>query len=153
MWHRVPALTDGQRTTVTIVPMCFSTGQLHPLASRPELKVSVSVAAADDPLTTEVIGDYILYWVRAPISSDTEEKISLCGIYLIAWKEGWTSEVCQCPTVISVKIQNRLVLLASHLPSGRVRLALICAIRGDCPADSTARTSTGAVPTIEHWGP
>ncbi len=149
MWHRAPALTDGQRTIVTIVLMCFSTGKLHPLASQPKLKVSVSASAAHNLSTAEVFGDYILYWVGAP---DTDEKKTLCSIYLIAWKEGWTSKVRQCPTVISVKIQNRLVLLASHLPSGRVRLALICTIRGDCPADSTARTSTRAVPTIEHWG-
>ena len=150
MWHRAPALTDGQRTIVTIVLMCFGTDKLHPLASRAKLKVSVSVAAAHNLSDAQVIGDYILYWVGAP---NTEEILTLCSIYLIAWKEGWTSKVRQCPTVISVKIQNRLVLLASHLPSGRVRLGLICAIRGDCPADSTARTGTGAVPTIEHWGP
>jgi len=150
MWHRAPALTDGQRTTVTIVIMCFSTGKLHPLASRPKFRVSVSAAAAHNLSNAEVIGDYILYWVGAPTPSDTEEKEMLCSIYLIVWKEGWTSKVRQFPTVISVKIQSCLVLLASHLPSGRVRLALICTIRGDCPADSTARTGIGAVPTIEH---
>ncbi len=90
MWHRAPALTDGQRTTVTIVLMCFSTGKLHPLASQPKLNVSVSVAAAHNLSDAQVIGDYILYWVGAP---DTEEILTLCSIYLIAWKEGWTSKV------------------------------------------------------------
>ena len=41
---------------------------------------------------------------------------------------------------------NNFVLLASHLPSRRVWPDIICAIRGDNPADLTARTGAGAVP-------
>jgi hypothetical protein len=78
------------KTTVTIRPLQFNTGEPHPLASQPKLEVSVSGSAADNLSDTTVIGDYILYWVGAP---DDDGRGSLCGIYLVAWKEGWVSEV------------------------------------------------------------
>ena len=43
-----------------------------------------------------VIGDYIFYWVEAP---DGNVVGSLCGIYLVAWKEGWVSEVRLYPSL------------------------------------------------------
>ena len=95
--HRAPTIIDSQRTTVTISPMWFSTGKPHPLASETKLEISVTGAAAHNLSDTEVIGDYILYWVGAPMYSRTHEG-SLCSIYLIAWKEGWVSEVRLCPT-------------------------------------------------------
>ena len=67
--------------------MRFSTGKPHPLAAEPKLEISVTGAAEHNLSDTEVIGNYILYWVGA-----------LCGIYLVAWKEGWVSEVRRCPT-------------------------------------------------------
>jgi hypothetical protein len=76
--------------------MCFSTGKPHPLASVPKFEMSVTGAAAHNLSNTEVIGDYILYWVGAPMYNRTHEG-SLCTIYLIAWKEGWVSEVRLCP--------------------------------------------------------
>ncbi len=87
--------------------MWFSTGEPHPLASGPKLEVSVSRAAAGNLSEAMVIGDYILYWVGAPISSDTE-KATLCSIYLVAWKEGWVSKVRPCPTLILAKIKTIL---------------------------------------------
>ncbi len=76
--------------------MWFSTGEPHPLASEPKLEISVTGAAAHNLSDTEVIGDYILYWVGAPMYSRTHEG-TLCSIYLVAWKEGWVSEVRLCP--------------------------------------------------------
>ena len=89
--------------TVTISPMWFNTGEPHPLASRLELQIAVSHAAAHNLSEAMVIGDYILYWVGAPIFSETFENTTLCNIYLIAWKEGWVSEVCICPTLMPAK--------------------------------------------------
>jgi hypothetical protein len=77
--------------------MWFSTGKPHPLASVPKLEISVTGAAAHNLSDTEVIGDYILYWVGAPMYSRTHEG-TLCTIYLVAWKEGWVSEVRLYPT-------------------------------------------------------
>ena len=82
---------------MTISPMWFGTGEPHSLASRPTLEVSVSRAAAGNLSEAMVIGDYILYWVGAPIISATHEGSTLCTIYLVAWKEGWVSEVRTCP--------------------------------------------------------
>jgi hypothetical protein len=65
----------------------FSTGEPHPLASQPKLDVSISGSATLDLTNITVIGDYILYWVGDKIRG------SLCGVYLVAWKEGWASEV------------------------------------------------------------
>ena len=77
--------------------MWFSTGKPHPLASEPKLEISVTGAAAHNLSDTEVIGDYILYWVGAPMYARSHEG-TLCSIYLVAWKEGWVSEVRLCPT-------------------------------------------------------
>ena len=81
--------------------MWFSTGKPHPLAAEPKLEISVTGAAAHNLSDTEVIGDYILYWVGAPMYSRTHEG-TLCSIYLIAWKEGWVSEVRLCPTPLTL---------------------------------------------------
>ena len=78
--------------------MLFSTGEPHPLASEPKLEISVTGAAAHNLSDTEVIGDYILYWVGAPMYSRTHEG-TLCTIFLVAWKEGWASEVRLTPTL------------------------------------------------------
>lgn len=64
--------------------LCFSTGKPHPLASQPNLEISVSRAFRHE---LSVIGDYILYRVIPEYTN------SLSGIYLVAWKEGWVSEV------------------------------------------------------------
>jgi hypothetical protein len=98
------------------------------------------------------MGDYILYWVGAPIFSETYEKTSLCNIYLVAWKEGWISEVCIYHHLDASQNRNNSVLLASLLPSRRVWPGNIFIIRGDNPAGSTARIGAGAVPASEHRG-
>jgi hypothetical protein len=85
--------------------MWFNTGEPHPLASRLKLEFTVSRAAAHNLSEAIVIGDYILYCVGASTFSETYEKTTLCNIYLIAWKEGWVSEVCICPTLMSAKIE------------------------------------------------
>jgi hypothetical protein len=72
--------------------MWFSTGKPHPLASRPTLEFTVAGASAYNLSDTEVIGDYILYWVGAPLMTRPHDG-SLCTIYLVAWKEGWVKEV------------------------------------------------------------
>jgi hypothetical protein len=59
--------------------------------------MTVIGGAAHNLSDTEVIGDYILYWVGAPMFSRHHEG-TLCSIYLVAWKEGWVSEVRLCPT-------------------------------------------------------
>jgi hypothetical protein len=125
--------------------MCFSTGKPHPLASEQKLEISVAGAAAHNLSDTEVIGDYILYWVGTPtpIPSGTYED-SLCSIYLVAWKEGWVSEVrppyTLDPTSISAQSKKSFFIfpLASHLPPAHIRLGLISTIRGDYPTDSAA---------------
>jgi hypothetical protein len=132
--------------------MWFNTGEPHPLASRLKLEVTVSHAAVHNLSEAMVIGDYILYWVGSSIFSETHEKPTLCNIYLVAWKEGWVSEVCICHHLDASQNQNNFVLLASRLPSRRVWLGIICTIRGDNPADSTGRTGVGAVPASEHRG-
>jgi hypothetical protein len=132
--------------------MSFNTGEPHPLASRLKLEVTVSRAAARNLSEAMVIGDYILYWVGAPTVSVTYEKTTLCKIYLVAWKEGWVSEVCICSTLMPAKNRNNFVLLASRLPSRRVRPGIMCTVRGDNPADSTVRTIAGAMPASEHRG-
>ncbi len=88
--------------------MWFNTGEPHLLASRLNLEVTVSRVAAHNLSEAMVIGDYILYWVGAPTVSVTYEKTTLCNIYLVAWKEGWVSEVCICPTLMPAKIETIL---------------------------------------------
>jgi hypothetical protein len=72
--------------------MWFSTGKPHPLASRPTFDISVPGASAYNVSDTEVIGDYILYWVGDQSGYRPREG-TLCTIYLIAWKEGRVEEV------------------------------------------------------------
>jgi hypothetical protein len=86
--------------------MWFSTGKPHPLAAEPKLEIAVTGAAAHNLSDTEVIGDYILYWVGAPMYSRTHEG-TLCSIYLVAWKEGWVSEVRLCPTPSTLPISAK----------------------------------------------
>ena len=95
-----------------ISPLWFNTGEPHPLASESKLEVTVSRAAVlilPENNQAIVIGDYILYWV-APLFSETHENTntSLSHIYLVAWKDGWTSEVCICPTFMPTKIDTNL---------------------------------------------
>ena len=118
--------------------MWFNTGGPHPLASRSKLEVNVSRAAVHNLSEVMVIGDYILYWVGAPVFAETHENATLCNIYLVAWKEGWVSEVCICHNLVASQNRHKFVPLASLLPSRRVWLGIICTIRGDNPADSTA---------------
>jgi len=96
-------------TTLKIYPMWFGTGKPHPLAPRPTLEVAVAGASAYNLSDTEVIGDYILFWVGGPIYAHTQDG-TLCNIYLVAWKEGWVTEVRLCP-------QHVLSISASHFPS------------------------------------
>jgi hypothetical protein len=86
--------------------MWFSTGEPHPLASEPKFEISVTGAAAHNLSDTEVIGDYILYWVGAPMYSRAHEG-TLCTIYLVAWKEGWVSEVRLCPIPSTLDISQK----------------------------------------------
>ena len=83
----------GRSTPVTIKPLLFTTGKRHPLASRQKFDVLVSGGAAHNLSDAVVIGDFVLYSVGTPMFNPTTNKDSICGIYLIAWKEGWTSEV------------------------------------------------------------
>jgi hypothetical protein len=78
--------------------MDFNTGKPHPLASQPSLEVTVAGASAYNLSDTEVIGDYILYWVGSPVFSHHANEGTLSNIYLVAWKEGWVSEVSPRPT-------------------------------------------------------
>jgi len=87
-----PDIPDRRRTTLKICPMWFSTGKPHPLASRPTLDISVAGVAAYNLSDTEVIGDYILYWVGNPMDNKPND-CTLCTIYLVAWKEGWVKEL------------------------------------------------------------
>lgn len=75
---------------VTISFLQFSTGEPHPLAPKHKLEVSVSRLAALNLSHITVIGDYILYCAGA--SLDNAHGL-LCGIYLVAWREGWISRV------------------------------------------------------------
>jgi len=59
------------------------------------LEISVPGASAYNVSDTEVIGDYILYWVGDPTVTRQNEG-TLCTIYLVAWKEGWVKEVRLC---------------------------------------------------------
>jgi len=93
--NRAPDMPDRRRTTLKICPMWFSTGKPHPLASQPTLDISVAGASAYNVSDTEVIGDYILYWVGDPMVTRQNEG-TLCTIYLVAWKEGWVKEVRLC---------------------------------------------------------
>ena len=90
--------------------MWFSTGSPHPLASRPTLEFTAAGASAYNLSDTEVIGDYILYWVGAPLITRAHDG-SLCTIYLVAWKEGWVKEVrtvVPCLRCIQTKIFSQL---------------------------------------------
>jgi hypothetical protein len=93
--HRPPTMVSrpGRGTPVAIKPLLFNTGKRHPLALRPKFEVLVSGAAAHNLSNAVVIRDFVLYSVGTPMFNPTTNKDSICGIYLIAWKEGWTSEV------------------------------------------------------------
>ena len=149
--HRA-TLSISINTTVTISPMLFNTGKPHPLASRSIMKVIVSRAAALNLSEAMVIGDYVLYWVGVPSFSEIHDKTTLCDIYLVAWKEGWISKVCIRPTLVLARTKRFCFLLASLLPSRRVWAGIICTIRGDNNAGSSARTGAGVVPASEHRG-
>ena len=90
--HRAPTTIERRKTILTISPMWFGTGKPHPLASKSTLEMTVTGVAAHNLSDTEVIGDYILYWVGAPMYSRYHEG-TLCTIFLVAWKEGWVTEV------------------------------------------------------------
>lgn len=130
--------------------MWFNTGEPHPLASKSKLEVNVSRVAVHNLSEAMVIGDYILYYVGAPVFAETHEQTTLCSIYLVAWKEGWVSEVCICHHLDASQNRKNFVLLASLLPSRRVWLAIICIIGRDNLAGSTARTGAGVVPASKH---
>ena len=83
----------GRGTPVTIKPLLFNTGKRHPLAFRPKFEVLVSGAAAHNLSNAVVVSDFVLYSVGTPTFNPTTNKDSICGIHLIAWKEGWASEV------------------------------------------------------------
>lgn len=115
-------LSDHQNITVTINPMWFNTGEPHPLASRLKLEVTVSHAAVHNLSEAIVIGDYILYWVGASIFSDIYQKTTLCNIYLVAWKEGWVSELrTSLPgvygSVLSVLSEEVILLIRLREPA------------------------------------
>jgi hypothetical protein len=143
---------------VTIKPLLFSTGKRHPLAVRQKFEVHVSGAAAHNLSNAVVIGDFLLYLVGTPMFNPTTNKDSICGIYLIAWKEGWVSEVRLYPTIFNPSSRRRpkpkmifFSLLASHLRTGYLWPSLIRVVGGNNPVGSIARTGARAVPAIEHW--
>ena len=119
--------------------MWFSTGKPHPLATRPTIEITVGGASAYNVSDTEVIGDYILYWVGDPMVTHRNEG-TLCTIYLIAWKEGWTTEVRLCPTSAARPSATQHVSLASLEPRGHIRFRAIGAIGRDRAANSDPRT-------------
>lgn len=155
--HRPPTMVShpGRGTPVTIKPLLFTTGKRHPLAIRQKFEVHVSGAAAHNLSNAAVvIRDFVLYSVGTPMFNPTTNKDSICGIYLIAWKEGWTSEVRLCPT-FSTRLdvgqnQNDFLLLASHLRTRCLWPGFIRVVRGNNTVGSIARTGARAVPTIEH---
>ena len=106
--HRAPISSDPQNSTVTISPMLLNTGEPHPLASKSKLEITVSRAAARNLSLATVIGDYILYWIG-------DHYTTLCNIYLVAWKEGWISEVRIRP-ILSQSKSKQFVLLSSAPP-------------------------------------
>jgi len=117
-----PVLSDHRNVTVTISPMWLNTGKPHPLASRLKLEVTVSRAAVHNLSEAVVIGDYIVYWVGASIFSETHEKTTLCSIYLVAWKEGWVSELrtslpCVYGPVLSVLSEEIILLIRLREPA------------------------------------
>ena len=77
--------------------LCFSTGKSHPLASQPNLEVSVFGTIIYE---VSVIEDYILYRVGMPRNVPVHMD-AVCGIYLVGWKEGWVSEVRLYPTPLT----------------------------------------------------
>lgn len=74
--------------------LCFSTGKPHLLASQPSLEVSIPGTSTHK---LSVIGDYVLYRVGVPRNVPAHMD-ALTSIYLLAWKEGWISEVRLYPT-------------------------------------------------------
>jgi hypothetical protein len=115
-------LSDHRNITVAISPMWFNTGEPHPLASRLKLEVTVSHAAVHNLSEAMVIGDYILYWVGSSIFSETHEKPTLCNIFLVAWKEGWVSELrASLPgvygSVLSVLSEDIILLIRLREPA------------------------------------
>ncbi|KAH9963629.1 hypothetical protein BC827DRAFT_1266400 [Russula dissimulans] len=116
-----PETPDRRRTTLKISPMWFSTGKPHPLASRPTLEFTVAGASAYNLSDTEVIGDYILYWVGAPLMTRPHDG-SLCTIYLVAWKEGWVKELRSTHagvygSVLSVLSEDMILLVRLREPA------------------------------------
>ena len=93
--------------------MWFGTGKPHPLASKSTLEMTVTGVAAHNLSDTEVIGDYILYWVGAPMYSRYHEG-TLCTIFLVAWKEGWVTEVRH--TLYAIQNQKLILLSARFAP-------------------------------------
>jgi hypothetical protein len=79
-----------------------------------------------------VIGDYILYWVGEP----RHIVGSLCHMYLVAWKEGWVSEVC-LPTLSHFIIMTTKIYISAFYLSGCVQLVLFSTIKGDNPTGPT----------------
>lgn len=94
-------MPDRRSTTLKICPMWFSTGEPHPLAARPTFDIHVPGASAYSVSDTEVIGDYILYWVGDPMANPRND-LTLCTIYLVAWKEGWVTKVRLCPPAVDI---------------------------------------------------
>ncbi|KAI0271302.1 hypothetical protein BC834DRAFT_858759 [Gloeopeniophorella convolvens] len=116
-----PSPIDPHLTNLKICPMSFSTGKIHPQAAKESLEVSVSGASAYNLSDTEVIGDYILFWVGSPDFSPTNEG-TLCSIYLIAWKEGWISELRHSSpgvygSVLSVLSEDIVLLVRLNEPA------------------------------------
>ena len=158
--HRPPTMVSrpGRGTPVTIKPLSFNTGKRHPLAFRPKFEVLVSGAAAHNLSNAVVISDFVLYSVGTPIFNPTANKDSICGIYLLAWKEGWTSEVRLCPTPHSqpismsakTKMNLFLFLLASHIRTRCLWPSFMRVTRGNNTVSSIARTGARTVPTLER---
>jgi len=116
------------------------------------LDISVAGASAYSVSDTEVIGDYILYWVRDPVANQRNNG-TLCTIYLVAWKEGWVEEVRLCSPLTPPPLISASMYMVSFIASlntrGRVRFRPVRAIGRDHPADPPPRTSARTVPTIQ----
>jgi hypothetical protein len=104
--YRPPSIVSrpGRGTPVSIKPLLFTTGNAHPLAVRQSFEVIVSGAAAHNLSNSMVIGDFVLYSVGTPMFNPKINRDTICGIHLIAWKEGWTTEVRLCPTAFSTHL-------------------------------------------------
>lgn len=140
----------GRGTPVTIQPLLFSTGERHPLASRKKFEVLVSGAAAHNLSNAVVIGDFVLYSVGTPTFNPTTNKDSICGICLIAWKEGWTSELRTSEPGVygpALSVLSEGIILLVRLREPALELCRLSNI-GDCKKASLETVCILSLPEL-----